>query len=108
MDRPLGYCLEPFCQARVLRGRCEAHTHRVRDELPIEIRRLYRTKRWLALRREVIRAAASTCAACRQVTLALDVDHVVPHRGNAQLFWRRSNLQALCHACHAQKTNRGE
>ncbi|MGL4573939.1 MAG: HNH endonuclease [Burkholderiaceae bacterium] len=28
------------------------------------------------------------------------VDHIVPHRGDLLLFWRRSNWQALCKPCH--------
>ena len=34
------------------------------------------------------------------------VDHVVPHRGDEQLFWDRSNWRALCKRCHDQKTRR--
>lgn len=32
------------------------------------------------------------------------VDHVVPHRGDEQLFWDESNWQALCKNCHDSKT----
>jgi 5-methylcytosine-specific restriction protein A len=38
--------------------------------------------------------------------LATDVDHVVPHRGDRQLFWDTSNHQALCHSCHSRKTGK--
>ncbi|WP_390622926.1 HNH endonuclease [Ralstonia syzygii] len=34
------------------------------------------------------------------------VDHIVPHKGDQHLFWRRSNWQALCKACHDRKTAR--
>jgi predicted kinase len=34
------------------------------------------------------------------------LDHVVPHRGNAELFWAQSNWQALCVGCHGIKTAR--
>lgn len=36
------------------------------------------------------------------------VDHVVPHKGNAALFWDRSNWQALCFNCHNQHKQRQE
>lgn len=32
------------------------------------------------------------------------VDHVRPHRGDYELFWDRSNWQALCKPCHDRKT----
>ena len=28
------------------------------------------------------------------------VDHIIPHRGDKQLFWQRANWQALCEWCH--------
>ena len=37
-------------------------------------------------------------------TKATDVDHIVPHRGDRDLFWDRNNWQALCHSCHSKKT----
>lgn len=32
--------------------------------------------------------------------LAVLVDHVVPHKGDMILFWRRDNWQPLCKHCH--------
>jgi 5-methylcytosine-specific restriction protein A len=46
------------------------------------------------------------CMKQGRVTPATDVDHIVPHRGNRELFWDESNWQALCHACHSRKTAR--
>jgi 5-methylcytosine-specific restriction enzyme A len=28
------------------------------------------------------------------------VDHVVPHKGDLELFWDQSNWQGVCKACH--------
>lgn len=28
------------------------------------------------------------------------VDHIIPHRGDKQLFWDECNWQALCKNCH--------
>jgi len=47
------------------------------------------------------------CVHCEQqdrVTVATDVDHIVPHRGDMVLFWDRANWQGLCHPCHSAKT----
>jgi 5-methylcytosine-specific restriction enzyme A len=43
------------------------------------------------------------CAACLKRGLyvpAYAVDHIVPHRGNAELMWDQSNWQSLCRECH--------
>lgn len=59
-----------------------------------------------------------TCLSLNKVEAARVVDHIVPHKlsdaiasGNKeriakayQLFWRRSNWQALCIVCHNRKT----
>lgn len=34
------------------------------------------------------------------------VDHIVPHRGDANLFWDQSNWQAMSKSCHDRKTAR--
>jgi 5-methylcytosine-specific restriction protein A len=44
------------------------------------------------------------CELVGVVTASTDVDHIVPHRGDKELFWTRSNWQALCHSCHSRKT----
>ena len=36
------------------------------------------------------------------------VDHIVPHRGDQQLFWDRANWQALCATCHSAHKQRLE
>ncbi len=45
-----------------------------------------------------------TGARCNQPTT--DVDHIVPHRGNWDLFTDLRNMQGLCHTHHSQKTAR--
>lgn len=39
-----------------------------------------------------------------RTTEATDVDHIVPHRGDKELFWDKDNWQSMCHACHSRKT----
>ena len=107
--KPLQYCAVPGCGVLVPTGRCAPHavalehTRRNRD-----VRRWYYTAPWLHLRRQVLVEAAFTCAQCGQVRTDLDVDHIVKHEGNSELFYNRANLQALCPACHTRKTGRGE
>lgn len=47
------------------------------------------------------------CVTCHQngrIVSATVVDHVIPHKGNMQLFWDHANWQALCKPCHSRKT----
>jgi 5-methylcytosine-specific restriction enzyme A len=51
------------------------------------------------------------CVECRRDDrheAAVDVDHVVPHRGDPRLFWSLDNLAGLCRRHHARKSARGE
>jgi 5-methylcytosine-specific restriction enzyme A len=41
-------------------------------------------------------------ARCR--TVASVVDHIIPHRGDPDLFWDETNWQCLCKSCHDRKT----
>ncbi len=44
------------------------------------------------------------CAARHQITVATDVDHIVPLRLAPDRKYDETNLQALCAPCHAVKT----
>jgi len=57
----------------------------------------YGTARWKALRAKVIKSHP-WCVMCRAAHIskrATIADHIRPHKGNEQLFWSESNLQAL-------------
>lgn len=54
------------------------------------------------------RPVMSRCFDEGRVTAAQQTDHVVPHRGDAALFWDEDgNWQALCAACGARKSQAG-
>jgi len=36
--------------------------------------------------------------------LATVVDHIIPHKGDQDLFWDESNWGSMCTACHGKKT----
>lgn len=73
----------------------------------------YRQRIWwnpIGLRQSQLRKQplCQVCLATGQVTAAVDVDHVIPHRGSWTLFCDVDNLQSLCKPCHSAKTARGE
>lgn len=61
----------------------------------------YHTARWRAKRKRQLQLEP-LCAYCLkrgEVVPATVADHIVPHRGNAQLFWY-GRLQSLCATHH--------
>jgi 5-methylcytosine-specific restriction enzyme A len=79
-----------------------------RERSNLEIRKLYRTARWRAYRDQK-RAEDPLCVECRAEGLFVtwdDLDHVVPHHGDLELFWDYDNLRGLCHRHHSAKTRR--
>ncbi len=61
--------------------------------------------KWRAARLGYLRTypMCAMCAADGAATVATVVDHVVPHRGDFDLFWQRDNWQALCTTCHSSR-----
>jgi 5-methylcytosine-specific restriction enzyme A len=64
------------------------------------------TRQWEKARRLFL-SDYPMCAECYRRgrhTLATVVDHIIPHKGDAHLFWDECNWQALCSRCHNLKT----
>ncbi|MGD9879010.1 MAG: HNH endonuclease [Hyphomicrobiaceae bacterium] len=59
-------------------------------------------RRWKAARLAFLgeHPLCAYCLARDRTTLATVVDHIVPHRGDPELFWRQNNWQPLCLICH--------
>lgn len=98
-----GLCLEPRCAAPPVNGpRCVVHAREQSRQRESQIRRkgqrIYRTKRWQALRKAVL----FDQPLCPCGAIATDVDHIQPlSQGGAT--WSRANLQGLCASCHGKK-----
>lgn len=101
----------PTCPTLLPQGvsRCPQHA-RTKEQLRPnrEARKGYLTARWKRLRQQVLLEQGHTCAYCHGVFADLEVDHIVKHGGDPVSFYAREGLQALCPACHHQKTGRGE
>jgi len=64
--------------------------------------------RWRKVRKRFL-AENPLCTECMKegrLTPATVVDHIVPHKGDPELFWDESNWQPLCKQCHDRKTAR--
>jgi 5-methylcytosine-specific restriction protein A len=76
------------------------------------LRELYKLPEWrderIGIRacRLMMEQLCRRCAERGVTTLATEVDHIVPHRGDVNLFMSIDNTQSLCKSCHSKKTVR--
>lgn len=105
----MAICATAGCPVIVQHGYCRACAALREHRRPnFDLRRLYRTARWRALRL-VILQEEPLCVECEaegHVSATEDVHHLV--RARRETFFERSNLQALCHMHHSRHTQRGE
>lgn len=59
------------------------------------------TGKWQIARKAFL-STNPVCVTCDAP--ATVVDHATPHRGDARLFWARSNWRPMCASCHSRKT----
>lgn len=112
-DKPLRPCRYPGCCILTRDAYCAAHQPAMkkqadsRSEQSKTWRWMYKTDAWTKRLRPNQLAREPWCAECDKIGLrvrATDVDHIVDHKGNPELFYDPGNLQSLCHSCHSRKT----
>lgn len=70
--------------------------------------KLYKSKRWQALRLRVL-ADMPICARCYSngmIVSGTEIDHCIRHEGDLDLMFDYDNLQPLCRSCHGMKSIR--
>jgi len=110
-SKPLHPCSHPGCPALVKAGRCLEHSkqeqRRQDDRRGSSTERGYNA-RWQRYRAQFLaRHPLCECKECRDnkaTTVATVVDHIVPHKGDYNLFWDPSNHQAMSEQHHNIKT----
>ena len=65
--------------------------------------KLYNSQRWRETSKNFLKMNPYCCKCGNRATV---VDHIIPHRGNEDLFWNENNYQPLCDSCHKTKTLR--
>lgn len=99
----------PGCPHLVEHGYCPVHEKLLGADARREsaARRGY-GRRWREASQAFLleRPLCAECARRGMTTLAAVVDHILPHRGDQDLFWDRENWQPLCKPCHDRKTAR--
>lgn len=107
--KPKKPCRHPGCAGLVENGKrfCDKHRPLHTEVVRSASKRGYGS-RWQSASKEYLREHP-LCVECLKqdrYIQATVVDHIVPHRGNMNLFWDRSNWQSLCKSCHDKKTGR--
>ena len=84
---------------------CEKHRSLHPEETRSAVSRGYGSK-WQRARKQYLNAhpLCVLCLAEGKYVKAMVVDHIIPHRGDQELFWDRDNWQALCKPHHDMKT----
>ena len=104
--RPKHPCAHPGCPELVSEGKyCDKHRTIHPEETRSASSRGY-SRTWQRVSKQFL-AAHPLCVQCLaegRYVKATAVDHIVPHRGDGNLFWDRSNWQPLCKAHHDKKT----
>ena len=100
-------CRHPGCAALVEPGTkyCEKHKALHLEEIRSAGSRGY-NRAWQKASKQFL-TAHPLCTMCmkeERYTKATVVDHIIPHRGDEELFWDRSNWQSLCKRHHDLKT----
>jgi len=111
--RPLMPCRHDGCSTLTRTGYCGLHAP-VKNETAEkkgakQYNYLYGTAGWKNLRvwHLIVEPYCRECKKNGEPDFpASDVDHIIPHRGDRELFFDTANLQSLCHYHHKQKTAR--
>ena len=68
----------------------------------------YNTVEWRALRKEVLKRDGYQCQQCgitqEESGFPLEIHHIIPPKGNRELFYNIDNCVTLCKWCHARIT----
>ena len=108
-SKPPKPCAKPGCGAVTTGKYCEAHAsedwQRKDERRGTSAQRGY-THRWRKASRSFLKRHPLCVEHQRhgEVRPATVVDHIIPHRGDPQLFWDENNWQPLCKSCHDRKT----
>lgn len=107
--RPLKPCRHPGCPELTSGRYCEKHKaihiNEFKDNRENADRRGYGS-RWRRARKMFLNSHP-LCVECQKngvLTTANVVDHIIPHKGDYDLFWNENNWQPLCKRCHDRKT----
>ena len=102
---PKTICRYPDCHELCDGRYCDKHKQQVTKEQNKANSKIY-TYQWRKASKTFLKDNP-LCVHCERegrLTPSMEVDHIIPHNGNMNLFWDKRNWQALCKKCHSTKT----
>jgi len=72
-----------------------------------EVAKFYNSIEWKKLKQKALIRDKGLCQEClsnQKISMATEVDHIIPIRVRWDLRLRLDNLRSLCHKCHMRKT----
>lgn len=111
--KPKRPCNKVGCRNLTDRTYCPEHEQQYKHEKEryrkSAYERGYDSKWQRASKRFLQHNPLCACDDCKQLPVALPAevtDHIVPHKGDMQLFWDPNNWQPMNKRCHDRKTVR--
>lgn len=104
-SKPKRPCGQPGCRNLTSDRYCEAHRKQREQDRGSAASRGYNA-RWRRERSAFLELnpLCKHCQSDGRITIATVVDHIIPHKGDYQLFWDWNNWQPLCKQHHDSKT----
>lgn len=107
-SKPNRPCSHQGCSALTKERYCNEHKIKAIKSMPSRQYGYLYGSRWRKYRAHYLMThPLCVCADCKQSEIPLPadvVDHIVPHKGDINLFWDISNHQPMAKRCHDKKT----
>lgn len=112
-------CAKPGCHNLTTEKYCAEHAYLTEKEKKDrhkyydtyardkETAKFYNSIEWKRLKQQALIRDKGLCQEClsnQKITIATEVDHIVPIKIRWDLRLTLSNLRSLCHKCHMRKT----
>jgi 5-methylcytosine-specific restriction enzyme A len=104
--KPKKVCNKAGCNRLTADSYCDEHKHQQKNSYAPSLRY---GRNWKA-RAKAFKAQNPLCIECLKegkIVPVYGVDHIIPHRGNVDLYWDETNWQSLCQHHLNAKTGRG-
>ena len=119
MNRPKRPCAKPGCPNLTTEKYCQEHQalagqdrkdrHALYDKYKRDKKaaEFYKSVAWLKVRQQRLIKDKGLCQDClekKKISMATEVDHIIPVKVRWDLRLNLDNLRSLCHRCHMKKT----
>lgn len=120
-SKPKKPCCKVGCRNLTTERYCSNHQHIAEQENKDRYKyydqyqrdkktaKFYNSAEWKSLKQQALIRDKGLCQDCldkQKITIATEVDHIIPIKERWDLRLVLGNLRSLCHRCHMRKTAR--